>query len=269
MDELKSVLGGGQTPTPFHDFMSGVKLNFITTDSGVRDLTRYYAKILDLNHTWDNPLLLSVDVETTADESLIKIYEDKQKEFVNVSEKFHAFPILSKCTEDQKKDRKETQQDMAECRADLNAQAKHVKRAGLNVYTGQVRLLQIYSGEEVHVIDRWHVSMPVLQELGDKVLNTDKVIWLAHNAQFDVKMLTQHGITPARHPHCTLLQAQALVSLTQIRKGLAFRCADVLGKEPSKTQQASDWSKDPLDNEQIRYAAGDVVGCVCIGESCV
>lgn len=259
MDDLKSVLGGGKAPTPFHDFMSGVELNYITDDAGVKKLTKYYKKLLEKNHSWDNPLLISVDVETTADESLIKTYEDKQKEFVDVSEKFHSFPILSKCTEDQKTARKETQQEMAICRSDLNAQAKHVKRAGLNVYTGQVRLLQIYNGEEVHVIDRWHVSVPVFRELGDVVLSTDKCIWLAHNAQFDVKMLTQHGITPARHPHCTLLQAQALISLTQIRKGLAYRCADVLGKEPSKTQQASDWSKDPLDDEQIRYAAGDVV----------
>ena len=111
MDDLKSVLGGGKTPTPFHDFMSGVKLNYITDDQSVKKLIKYYSKFINLNHSWEDPLLLSVDVETTADQSLIKIYEDKQKEFVDVSEKFHSFPILSKCTEDQKNQPNQTQQN--------------------------------------------------------------------------------------------------------------------------------------------------------------
>ena len=46
MDDLKSVLGGGKAPTPFHDFMSGVELNYITDDAGVKKLTKYYKKLL-------------------------------------------------------------------------------------------------------------------------------------------------------------------------------------------------------------------------------
>ena len=49
------------------------------------------------------------------------------------------------------------------------------------------------------------------------------------------------------------------MSLTTERKTLAERCRVVLDKEPSKEQQASDWSKKDLDTEQVRYAAGDVV----------
>ena len=41
MDDLKSVLGGGKSPTPFHDFMSGVKLNYITDDAGVKKPVSY------------------------------------------------------------------------------------------------------------------------------------------------------------------------------------------------------------------------------------
>ena len=46
MDDMKSVLGGGQTPTPFHDFMSGVKLNFITDETGVKKQSTWANKTL-------------------------------------------------------------------------------------------------------------------------------------------------------------------------------------------------------------------------------
>ena len=66
---------------------------------------------------------------------------------------------------------------MDDARSILNDIARHVKRAGLNVGTGQVRLLQIYDGMgAVHVIDRWAVSLGKFDEIGKRLLNLDKVV---------------------------------------------------------------------------------------------
>ena len=261
MTDIQDVLGGGETAASpkYHDFMHDVGLNYITTDDEVETMLRDFEGQLK-NRTKLDPLLLSVDVETAAVMSLLERYWSEQERYNETRKRFEAFPVIAKLSDKQKADRQSVKDEMDIQRSLLNDTARHVKRAGLNVGTGQVRLLQIYDGVgDVHVVDRWTVSMSKFDEIGKRLLNLDTVVWLAHNAQFDVKMLTQHGISPTRHPHCTLLQAQALVSLTTERKTLAERCRVVLGKEPSKEQQASDWSKPELDQEQVRYAAGDVV----------
>lgn len=268
MQNLNAVLGGGEIVAPkYHDFMEGVDLNFITDDAGVEAMLIQIEQQLE-GRTKLDPLLLSVDVETTAVLSLLKAYREHQTKHDAIRERFEKYPTIAKLSPEDKAARQSVKQEMDEQRLVLNEYARHVKRAGLNVGTGQVRLLQIYHPDgPVHVIDRWGVSPGKWDEIGKRVLSLDTVVWLAHNAQFDVKMMSQHGISPARHPHCTLLQAQALVSLTTERKTLAHRCSLVLGKEPSKEQQASDWSRPKLDESQIRYAAGDVVATWLLHEA--
>ena len=269
MKDLQDVLGGGETAaTPkYHDFMHDVELNFITSDADVDIMLEEFEQKLKF-HTQMDPMLLSVDVETAAVMSLLDKYRAEQETYNKIREEFEKFPVIAKLTAQQKADRQSVKDRMDDARSILNDIARHVKRAGLNVGTGQVRLLQIYDGMgAVHVVDRWAVTLRKFDEIGKRLLNLYNVVWLAHNAQFDVKMLTQHGIIPFRHPHCTLLQAQALVSLTTERKTLAERCRVVLDKEPSKEQQASDWSKPDLDTEQVRYAAGDVVATWLLHEA--
>ena len=269
MTDFQDVLGGGETPaTPkYHDFMQGVKLNYITDDDDVDIMLDEFERQLE-GYSKLNPLLLSVDVETAAVMSILDRYKSAQDSFNLIREEFEKFPTVAKLSVEQKSDRQSVKDKMDISRSVLNDIARHVKRAGLNIGTGQVRLLQIYDGSgPVHVVDRWSVSLSKFNDIGTRLLNLDTVVWLAHNAQFDVKMLTQHGIETPRHPHCTLLQAQALVSLTTERKTLAERCRVVLDKEPSKEQQASDWSKLDLDPAQVGYAAGDVVATWLLHEA--
>tara|TARA_R110002096_G_scaffold68954_5_gene165951 strand:+ start:435 stop:2579 length:2145 start_codon:yes stop_codon:yes gene_type:complete len=260
MPSLEEVLGGGKPATPsFHDFMGDKNLRYITDDSELENVIKTLQKLIETK-TKANPQILSVDVETTAVKSLLTSYEEKTAEHEVSSLAYAAFPPLAKCDPQQRIDRDKAKAALAHDRSELNEIARHVKRSGLNVYVGQVRLLQLYWGDDdVIVIDRWKVSPRLFDELGTKVLNKENVVWLAHNAQFDVKMLGQIGIIPTRHPHCTLLQAQALESITQVRKDLASRCKLMLKLQPNKAQQASDWGRDPLDQSQLYYAAGDVV----------
>ncbi|QDP51127.1 MAG: putative DNA polymerase [Prokaryotic dsDNA virus sp.] len=260
MTALEAVLGSGTSAAPsFHDFMEDKHLRYVTDDGELENVIRELETKLE-SQTKSDPLLLSVDVETAAVQSLLDEYDRRFNEHDKVQKTFAAFPHAAKCSPEQRISRDAAKSDLAQARSNLNEVARHVKRAGLNVYTGQVRLLQLYDGgDEVIVIDRWHVGAGKFDELGQRVLNKNTVIWLAHNAQFDVKMLSTLGITPARHPHCSLLQAHALESVGFVSKALAARCKLILGKELNKQQQASDWSRDPLDQNQIHYAAGDVV----------
>ena len=260
MPTMEAVLGGGPQATPnFHDFMVGKNLRYITDDGELENVIKELEGLTSVS-TKEEPQLLCVDVETTAVKQLLKTYESKFDEHQKIQAAFTAFPVPNKCTPEQRKERAEAKTKLALARSDINDVAKRVKRAGLNVHVGQVRLLQIYWGSsDVVVIDRWQVSHDKFLDVGGRVLNKNNVVWLAHNTQFDVKMLAQYGISPSKHPHCTLLQAQALESVMQSRKDLATRCSVILKKEPNKTQQASDWGRVKLSSEQLYYAGGDVV----------
>ena len=198
MADLQDVLGGGVTAaTPkYHDFMHGVELDLITTDADVDIMLEEFDQKLKF-HTQMDPILLSVDVETAAVMSLLDKYRSEQDTYNTIREEFEKFPVIAKLTDQQKADRQSVKDKMDDARSILNDIARHVKRAGLNVGTGQVRLLQIYDGMgAVHVVDRWGVSLGKFDEIGN-VSSIGQGCVAGHNAQFDVKMLTQHGILPS------------------------------------------------------------------------
>ena len=147
MKDLQDVLGGGETAaTPkYHDFMHDVELNFITSDADVDIMLEEFEQKLKF-HTQMDPMLLSVDVETAAVMSLLDKYRAEQETYNKIREEFEKFPVIAKLTTQQKADRQSVKDRMDDARSILNDIARHVKRAGLNVGTGQVRLLQIYDG---------------------------------------------------------------------------------------------------------------------------
>ena len=83
-----------------------------------------------------------MDVETAAVQSLLDEYEERFNEHDKVR-KLAAFPNAAKCTPEQRISRDAAKVALAQARSDLNEVSRHVKRAGLNVYTGQVRLLPV------------------------------------------------------------------------------------------------------------------------------
>jgi ribonuclease D len=84
------------------------------------------------------------------------------------------------------------------------------------------------------------------------------VVKLMHFARFDVAVL-QHAlgitVTPVK---CTKIAAKLARTFTD-RHGLAALCKELLGIELSKQQQTSDWGSPLLSNEQMAYAAADVL----------
>ena len=62
----------------------------------------------------------------------------------------------------------------------------------------------------------------------------------------------------ARPLYCTKIASRLARTFTD-RHGLRDLCKDLLGVDLSKQQQSSDWGAASLTEEQLRYAASDVL----------
>ncbi|MFZ5790121.1 MAG: ribonuclease D [Pseudomonadota bacterium] len=91
-----------------------------------------------------------------------------------------------------------------------------------------------------------------------RLLTDPKILKLFHFARFDIAMLRQAlGVTTAPL-YCTKIASKLTRTFTD-RHGLKDLCKDLLGIELSKQQQSSDWGAPALTQEQLRYAASDVL----------
>jgi ribonuclease D len=133
---------------------------------------------------------------------------------------------------------------------------------GLDPRRDRLCLVQISAGNGVaHLVQ---IIPPALGGRGSdcpnlKALMADTaVVKLMHFARFDVAML-QHalGITVAP-VKCTKIAAKLVRTFTD-RHGLKDLCRELIGVDLSKQQQTSDWGNPSLSQEQMAYAASDVL----------
>jgi ribonuclease D len=132
---------------------------------------------------------------------------------------------------------------------------------GLNPWRDRLCLIQLSAGDgSSHVVQiptpapgRRHAA-PNLARL----LTDPGVIKLFHFARFDLAALRQHLGIDCRPVYCTKIASRLVRTFTD-RHGLKDLCKDVLGIELSKQQQSSDWGAAELTQEQLRYAASDVL----------
>jgi len=90
------------------------------------------------------------------------------------------------------------------------------------------------------------------------LLADPKVLRLFHFGRFDIAVL-EHALGVRCEPvWCTKIAAKLTRTFTD-RFGLKDLCRDLLGVEISKQQQTSDWGADTLSEEQLAYAASDVL----------
>jgi ribonuclease D len=71
-------------------------------------------------------------------------------------------------------------------------------------------------------------------------------------------MLHRYLGVMARPVFCTKIASRLVRTFTD-RHGLKELCKDVLNIDLSKQQQSSDWGAPHLSDEQLRYAAADVL----------
>jgi ribonuclease D len=91
-----------------------------------------------------------------------------------------------------------------------------------------------------------------------RLLEDPAVTKLFHFARFDVAIL-RHALGVTVSPVlCTKISSKLVRTFTD-RHGLKDLCKELLGVEISKQQQSSDWGAAELSQEQLAYAASDVL----------
>ncbi|MDH3579224.1 MAG: ribonuclease D [Hyphomicrobiales bacterium] len=137
------------------------------------------------------------------------------------------------------------------------AVAVDTETLGLNPLRDRLCLVQLSSGDgNAHLVQlaEGAYEAPNLKALlGDA--NVKKIF---HFARFDLATLHHYlGVTPAP-VYCTKIASRLTRTFTD-RHGLKDLCKDLLGVELSKQQQSSDWGAKELTEEQLKYAASDVL----------
>ena len=128
---------------------------------------------------------------------------------------------------------------------------------GLRLQRDRLCVVQLSAGDGtvhvVHLPDRDY-SAPNLR----KVLSDPKITKIFHFARFDLAMIERYFGIICRPVYCTRT-ASKLVRTNTERHGLKDLCAELLGVELSKQQQTSDWGAETLNQQQLDYAAADVL----------
>jgi ribonuclease D len=128
---------------------------------------------------------------------------------------------------------------------------------GLNPHRDRLCLVQLSRGDgDAHLVQlaAGCYDAPNLKRL----LVDPAVVKLFHFARFDIAILYHYlGVMP-QPLYCTKIASRLVRTFTD-RHGLRDLCKDLLGVELKKEQQSSDWGAASLTDEQLRYAASDVL----------
>jgi ribonuclease D len=128
---------------------------------------------------------------------------------------------------------------------------------GLNPYRDRLCLVQLSAGDgEAHLVQLFQDAYraPRLKRL----LADPGTTKLFHFARFDLAMLYRYLGVMATPIYCTKIASRLARTFTD-RHGLRDLCKDLLGVDLAKQQQSSDWGAPELTEEQLRYAAADVL----------
>jgi ribonuclease D len=127
---------------------------------------------------------------------------------------------------------------------------------GLDPHRDRLCLVQLSEGEGSAVMVQLAGSYdaPELKRL----LADESVLKIFHFGRFDMAVLKHYfGVMP-RPVYCTKVASKLARTFTD-RHGLKDLCKELLGIELSKQQQSSDWGAAELSQEQLNYAASDVL----------
>jgi len=131
---------------------------------------------------------------------------------------------------------------------------------GLNPHRDRLCLVQLSSGDgNAHLVkmglpEGGRLAAPNLAAM----LGNPGTLKLFHFARFDVAVLKQYLGVVTQPVYCTKVASKLVRTFTD-RHGLKDLCKELLGVELKKEQQSSDWGAAELHQEQLRYAASDVL----------
>ena len=138
-----------------------------------------------------------------------------------------------------------------------NSVAIDTETLGLKPYRDRLCLVQLSGGNnEAHLVqfDGSDWSAPRLKAL----LTDPGVVKIFHYGRFDIAILKRWLDVSVAPVWCTKIASKLARTYTD-RHGLKDLCAELAGVELSKQQQSSDWASASLSQQQLAYAASDVL----------
>lgn len=127
---------------------------------------------------------------------------------------------------------------------------------GLDPHRDRLCLAQLSAGDgDAHLVqfaDGFHAPNLI------RLLTDPSVIKLFHYGRFDIAMFDKYLGVQTAPVYCTKIASKLTRTYTD-RHGLRDLCRELLDVEISKQQQSSDWGASTLSEEQLAYAASDVL----------
>lgn len=129
---------------------------------------------------------------------------------------------------------------------------------GLSLVRDRLCVVQLSGGDgDAHVVQvggAYGYDCPNLK----RVLGDQSLVKIYHYARFDVAQIKRHLGIDATPLYCTKIASRLTRTNTESH-GLKTLCSQMLGVELSKEQQSSDWGAESLNEQQLTYAASDVL----------
>lgn len=128
---------------------------------------------------------------------------------------------------------------------------------GLNPQRDRLCLVQLSAGDgSAHLVqpDPASYEAPRLKAL----LADPSITKIFHFARFDLAVIEKYLGVVVTPVYCTKIVSKLVRTYTD-RHGLKDITAELLGIELSKQQQSSDWASPTLSQQQLAYAASDVL----------
>lgn len=128
---------------------------------------------------------------------------------------------------------------------------------GLNPHRDRLCLVQLSAGDgSAHLVQLTggDYAAPRLKAL----LADPSIVKIFHYARFDVAVLAKYLGVDTTPIYCTKIASKLARTYTD-RHGLKDLVGELVGVELSKQQQSSDWGASELTQQQLAYAASDVL----------
>ena len=128
---------------------------------------------------------------------------------------------------------------------------------GLRPERDRLCVVQLSSGDgDAHLVQfsKGSYDAPNLKRL----MTDPKILKLFHFARFDVAVMRAYLGIETAPVYCTKIASKLVRTYTD-RHGLKDLCRELLEISLSKEQQSSDWGTETLSQQQMEYAASDVL----------
>ncbi len=129
---------------------------------------------------------------------------------------------------------------------------------GLNLVRDRLCLVQLSAGDGTAHLVQWTSGGAYDAPNLKSILADPARLKLFHFGRFDLAVLRRDLGIVAAPVYCTKIASKLVRTFTD-RHGLKDLCRDLLGIEMSKQQQTSDWGAAQLSEQQLEYAASDVL----------